>query len=224
MPRVVKFSLVLLSVACVLYTCTCEVALDEGSSKCNFQQLLDFINRSLCYKEIYQQVLEPPIISINKSVLEDYASQYCRQDCVGNLLKFLQDRWDCKKVYKELYSNILASLCSRNEDGKRCIHMISASSGGVSSSNSTCSKEYVSHTQGIVDKCGCCFRFIYGTRVSLESLGICNIQVPSQCTPDYEKVDKNMPRIGNISAAETISSYSSLFVLTILSLVLIHFC
>ena len=64
----------------------------------------------------------------------------------------------------------------------------------------------------------------YGTRVNLESLRICKIQVPSQCTPNYEKMDNNISRVGSIVVAGSISSCSSVFVLTISSLILIWFC
>lgn len=194
----------------VLVTCTCIVPLVSGSATCNVHQLKQFSNNSLCNKRIYRLLLT--FLSANQSVNETEAQLYCTEECAGNFIDFLRNQWDCQKEFKKLYVKILTSLCSRNEEGKRCIHMLSPSPDDLwndKNSSSLCSREHYSHLQGLLDKYGCCFKLSFEARIKSEPEQFCDIQSPSVCTPDYELSDGSVPVIAGLTPKDQVSNSSS---------------
>jgi hypothetical protein len=220
MCRLVFFALIALVTSVVLV---------HGSTTCNIHQLRRFSNNSLCNKRIYR--LLSTFLSSNWSVSETEAQLYCTEECAGNFINFLHNQWDCQKEFKELYVRILTGLCSRNERGKRCIHMLRPSADDLwnnSNTSSLCLEEHHSHLQGLVGKYGCCFKLSFAARINSEPEQFCDIQVPPLCTPDYDVVPvvaglnpKDQVIDGSLdnsssSSRTTCTSPCSLFVLLII--------
>ena len=220
MCRLVLFPLIVLATS---------VALIYGSATCNVHQLWQFSSNSVCNKRIYH--LLSTSLTSKWSINETEAQLYCTKECAGNFIDFLNNQWDCQKEFKELYINILTSLCSRNEHGKRCIHMLLPSQADLwnnSTSSSLCSEEHHSHLQGLLDKYGCCFKLSFEARIDLEPEQFCNIQAPPLCIPDYENVVPVVAglnpvmsnRLDNSSSfysrTSTFASWPSMYVLIII--------
>ena len=181
-----------------------------GSTTCNFHQLRRFSNNSLCKKRIYRLLLT--FLSANHSMneTEAQAQLYCTQECAGNLIDFLHNQWDCQKQFKESYVKILTSLCSRNDKGKRCIHMLRPSPDDLwNNSSSICSPEHHSHLQGLLGKYECCFDLSFGTRIKSEPEHFCDIQSPPICTPDYELRDDVVPVVAGLTPMDQASDTNS---------------
>lgn len=201
MYRLALFALIVLATSIVLV---------RGSTTCNFHQLRLFSNNSLCKKRIHR--LLSTFLSTDRSINETEVQLYCTQECAGNLIDFLHNQWDCHKEFKELYVKILTSLCSRNEEGKRCIHMLRPSPDdlwNISNSSSLCSREHHSHLQGILDKYGCCFELSFGARIKSEPEQFCDIQSPPLCTPDYELSDDVVPVVAGLTPKDQVSDTNS---------------
>ena len=182
----------------------------HGSTSCNFHQLRQFSNNSLCNKRIHRLVLN--FHSTNWSINEIEAQLYCTEECAGNFVNFLRNQWDCQKEFKKLYVKILTSLCSRNEEGKQCIHMLRPSpddSWNNSNSSSLCSQEHHSHLQGLVDKYGCCFKLSFEARIKSEPELFCDIHSPPLCMPDYELSGDVIPGIAGLAPKDQASDTNS---------------
>ena len=208
-----------------------RIAFNNGSSMCNFCQLREFSSRSSCYRGIHG--LLSTFLAAHQTINETIAQLYCTQECAGNFMDFLCNQWDCQKGFKELYPRILASLCSRNENGQRCIHMLRPSptdNWNDSNPSSLCSPEHHSHLQGLLDKYGCCFELTFGARIKSDPQRFCNVQSPPVCTLDYslpaiaglipKDRTSNTDRLpdGFSSDTRTSLSYSSLLLTSILCL------
>ena len=219
MCRLVLFALIVLVIS---------VALVCGSATCNVHQLRQFLSNSLCNKRIYR--LLSTFLSSKWSVNETEPQLYCTKECAGNFIDFLNNQWDCQKEFKELYINILTGLCSRNERGRRCIHMLLPSQDDLwnnLTSSSLCSEEHHSHLRGLLGKYGCCFKLSFEARIELEPEQFCNIQAPSLCTPDYEDVvpvvaglnpvmNNHLDSSSSHSRTSTLASWPSMYVLVII--------
>ena len=173
----------------------------EGSSKCDFNQLAQFLNGSSCLTSLYNQLLQK--FPKDSPVDEDHAKMYCTQNCVGNLLEFLQEKWRCKKAFKKSYPIILQSLCSKNDVGNRCISTLRSSNRSINdrleefTRGSVCSEEHLAYLEGLVESFGCCFQFKFGRKIEKEPEKFCDIEIPALCTVNYERNSSTMTMNNN---------------------------
>ena len=187
-----------------------SVVLVSASSTCNIHQLREFSHNSSCNKRIYR--LLSTFLSANQLINETEAQLFCTQECAGNFINFIHNQWDCQKEIKEFYLKILTSLCTRNEEGQRCIHMLRPSQDDLwnnSNSSILCSQEHHSHLQRLLDKYGCCFELTFRARIKSEPEQFCDIQSPPLCIPDYELHDM-VPTIGGLTLNNKISDTDGL--------------
>ena len=196
-----KWCLVVVSVVLVLST-TCTTAHRSRSSKCDFNQLKRFANSSSCYLSIYDLLVR---FFVNPFVEEDRAEFFCTPDCVGNFIQFLREQWNCKKGFKKLYPTILASLCSRNEAGTRCINLLHPSTNdsfdGVTS-GTACSDERRAHVQRLLDTYGCCFGYKFGSKIRGHPERFCFIEAPPLCRSNHDR-NRDMATAATNSSTRT---------------------